>query len=235
MKIGIFGDSYVSMNVGLGREELGLAWVEHLALIHEVENFGESATNFHWTYQQWLKHKDKFDYCIVLITDPNRIYIKVLDEVPNRPAGHFFGSISHIEAFKTITTDPEILKILDSVNVWHDYWRDHGFEYHLHNLMIKNVMSHDNVLIIPGFPNSIENYNELYKNLTDIQFWELLQIDPNFDVKTMRCKRKCHLSEENNLVLFELVTEAIQNNDRILNLDISRFKKPAKSLNFYAE
>jgi hypothetical protein len=234
MKIGIFGDSYAALNASPGVKHLGPAWVEHLALEHEVTNFAEPGTAFRWSYELFLEHKDKFDLCIVVVTDPTRIYIKALENIPNKITGHFFASPTHTDAFRRITTNPGILKILDSIDIWYNNWRDHDFELHLHNLMIKNLLTY-NVLVIPGFPNSVENYNQQGKNLTDIQFWELLQIDPDFDVYTMGCKRKCHLSEENNLVLFELVKEAINNKDKILNLDISKFKKPAKSLDFYAE
>jgi hypothetical protein len=235
MKIGIFGDSYTAMNIIPGNEHMGLGWPEHLAFSHEITNFGESGTAFQWSYELFLEHKNKFDFCIVVVPDPNRVYIKALQDIPNKPVGHYFASHNHIQAFKGITADERILKILDSIDVWYNNWRDHGFEYHLHNLMVRNLLTYDNVLVIPGFPRSVEGFDKPYQNLTDIQYWELLQIDPDFNVRTMRCKRKCHLSEENNLVLFDLVKQAIENKDKILKLDISKFKKPARSIDFYAE
>jgi hypothetical protein len=235
MKIAVFGDSYTITNVMPGNEHLGLSWVEHLALSHEVTNFGESGTAFQWSYELFLENKDKFDYCILVVADPGRVYIKALQDIPNKIKGHFFASPEHIQAFKSITTDERILKILDSIDFWYNNWRDHTFEYHLRTLMVRDLLTYDNILVIPGFPLSVEGYGEIYQNLTDIQFWELLQLDPNFNVHMMGCKRKCHLSEENNLVLFELVKQAIENKDKILKLDISKFKKPARSIDFYAE
>jgi hypothetical protein len=232
MKIGIFGDSYANYN--LDYYWLDLAWPQKLAQIHEVTNFGQVGSAFQRSYELFLKEKDKFDLSIVVVAEPTRVYIKALEEIPNRPVGDFFASINHINAFRKITTDEKVLKILDSVEVWYRDWRDHRFEFHIHNLMVDNLLKHDNLLLIPGAPDSINGYQGLYKNLRDIQFWELQQIDSNFNYLEMVCKRKCHFSDENNQVLFNLVLEAINGNKKILDLDITRFKKPSREISYYA-
>lgn len=235
MKIGIFGDSYVNSNLKPYYDFCGLSWVESLGKVHDVVNFGQPGVSFAWCYELFLKHKKDFDLCIVVVTTPYRIYIKALEDDPAKPTGHFFASPEFRQEYRQRTTDQKTLKILDSIDVWYDNWRDHVFEDHLHNLMVRDVMSHDNVLLIPGFSSSIENYNGQYQNLTDIQFWELLQLDPNFDHSRMSCKRKCHLSEENNQVLFELVINAISDKKKVLDLNINDFVKPNKNIDFYAE
>jgi len=233
-KIAIFGDSYACWNVDLRNEHLGLSWVEHLEFIYEISNFSRGGSAFQWSYRLFLENKDRFDYCIIVVSAPGRIYIEALENIPNRPIGHFYGQPEYINHLKSITTDDKILKIIDSVEIWYNNWRDHIFEeIHLHELMVNNVLKYDNVLIIPGFPRSVPNYNEVYQNLTDIQYWELLELNPNFDPTNLHCKRKCHLSKENNLILFELVNQAIKRKDKILNLDIKYFKKPPNSLDYY--
>lgn len=234
MKIGIFGDSYTSFNQQ-DNDHLGLSWVEHLRKIHEVVNFGVAGSSFRWSYELFLKHKHEFDFCIILVSEPYRVYIKALEDVPNRPAGHFFADSNFRDRFKKSTSDPTVLKILDSIDVWYENWRDHYFENHLHNLMVRDVLSNDNVLVIPGFPESVEGYGKLYQNLTDIQYWELAQADPAFDYYHIQCKRKCHLTEENNQVLFSLVKQAMTNKEKILSLDIKYFKKPTRSIDYYAD
>lgn len=234
MKIGIFGDSYTSINE-LGHDHLGLSWVQHLSKIHEVINFGNSGSSFRWCYELFLKHKHEFDFCIVVVPTPHRVYIKALCDLPDVPKGHFFADPPFRTLVRNSTADPDVLKILNSVEVWYTKWRDHDFERHLHHLTVKDMLSHNNVLAIPGFLDSIEGYDRPYQNLTDIQYWELLQVDPNFDYGDMVCKRKCHLTEENNQVLFSLVKNAIDNKEKILNLDIKYFRKPTGSIDYYAE
>tara|TARA_B110000977_G_scaffold133953_1_gene170566 strand:- start:152 stop:871 length:720 start_codon:yes stop_codon:yes gene_type:complete len=234
MRIGIFGDSYTIFNQH-NNDHLGLSWVEHLSKIHDVVNFGVPGSSFRWCYELFLKHKLEFDFCIVVVPTPTRVYIKALENLPNAPPGHFFADPLFRDRFKQFTSDPTVLKILDSVDVWYENWRDHCFENHLHNLMVRDVLSNDNVLVIPGFPESVEGYGKPYQNLTDIQYWELAQADPTFDYYHIQCKRKCHLTEENNLVLFSLIKRAMNNKEKILNLDIKHFKKPAKSIDYYAD
>jgi hypothetical protein len=234
MKIAIFGDSYTRYNMNPGNEHLGLSWVEHLDDIHEVTNFGKPGASFRWCYELFLEHKDNFDFCIVVVPDPFRIWIKALDNVPNKMEGHFWAAHEFRNEFKNRTSDERIHQIIDSVSVWYDNWRDHLFENHLHHLMVKDMLSYANVLAIPGSPDSIKGYSKHYQNLTDIQFWELLQVDPDFNFTSMHCKRKCHLTEENNYVLYSLVLDAISKKQKVLNLNIKHFVKPTRELEYYA-
>lgn len=233
MKIGIYGDSYTVLNTGPGSNDaVGLSWVEHLSQIHEIKNFGKTGTSFRWSYQLFLENQEQFDFNIIIVSSPSRLYIKSLDNHPKKPNGHLFNQDAFIEEFKRrVGRNDETFNILDSISVWVKKCMDHQFEDHLHRLMINNVLSFNNVLIIPGFSDSVKDYNG---NLTDLQAWELLQIDPSFDnFGNMKDLRKCHLTERNNRTLYELVVDAINQKEKVLRIDTSFFEKPDKTLDYY--
>jgi hypothetical protein len=233
MKIGVYGDSYTVLNTGPGsNDSVGLSWVEHLSQIHEVKNFGQSGTAFSWSYQLFLENQKQFDLNIVVVSDPARLYIKSLDSHPKKPPGHLFTQKEFIQEFKRrVGRDDETFNILDSINVWVEKCRDRQFENHLHRLMVNNVLSFNNVLIIPGFVDSVVDYSG---NLTDLQTWELLQVAPSFNnFDNMKDLRKCHLTEKNNQILFDLVVDAINQKEKILKIDLGFFEKPDKTLDYY--
>jgi hypothetical protein len=216
------------------KAHLGLSWVEHLQKTHEVENFARGGTGFRWSYELYLENQHKFDYNIVVVSDPGRLWIKSLDSHPKVPNIHFFNQDRFRHNLKdAVGRNDELFGILDAIQIWMHKCRDEQWELHLHNLMVKNIVqNYSNTLLIPGFINSIEGYEG---NLTDIQSWEILQLDPDFYADTIDCKRKCHLTEENNEILFNLVVDAINKKEKILNLNIIFFKKPTKNIDFYIE
>lgn len=233
MRLAIFGDSYA--NYLLDHSHLGKAWCEWLAEEHEVVNFGRPATAFQYSYELYLKNHKNFDYSVFVVTDPTRIYIKALDGI--LPVGHFFASPEHRESCKNQNSDPHILSIINSVDNWYRYWRDHEYENHIHSVLIGNLLQASNVLLIPGFQNSIPGIDGINKNLTDLQYYELLLVglDENYVVNPRQfgCKRKCHFSSENNLVLFRLIKEALNKKEKVLDLNEKHFIKPSRELDYY--
>lgn len=231
MNLGIYGDSFTILNADAGNN-IGLSWVEHLSQLHEVKNFGRAGTSFRWSYQLFLENQNQFDFNIIVVSSPSRLYIKSLDQHPKKPSGHFFNQNTFIEEFKRrVGASDETFNILDSVRIWVEKCMDHAFEDHLHRLMINNVLSFNNTLLIPGFADSIKDCNG---NLTDLQAWELLQVDPLFDkFGNMKDLRKCHLTERNNQILFELVVNAMRRKEKVLNIDTSFFEKPDRTLDYY--
>lgn len=234
MNIGIFGDSYANYKLEAFDNEnsRGLSWTELLAEHHNVTNFGYAGSALKYSYQLYFEHKNKFDLSIFVVTSYNRVWIKELG--PNQP-GHFALNSKFLNAIKSkAPADEEIINIIESIEVWKKYWRDPKFENHLCELMVLNLLDNDNILLIPGFKESVPGYDKPFQNLTDWQFWELLQIDPSFNPGDVKEKRKCHFSEENNRVLYNAVNSALKTKEKVLLLDNLPWTKPCKDISFYA-
>lgn len=232
MNIAIFGDSYVNYYPDTCPDN-ELSWIELLSKDHSVTNFGLIGSAFTYSYKLHLTHRAHYDYSIFVVTDPGRIYIPAIDDsrLKEFPLGHFYGSPEFRQ--QVLDKTEKIKRIVDSIDVWINEWRDNVFENHLHNLMVGDLMNQPNILLIPGFRNSIHNYDKPYGNLTDLQGHELLLVDADTDIDHIICRRKCHFSAENHRNLYQVIMQAIDKKERILNLDKNCIVKPSKNLDYY--
>ena len=252
MKIAIYGDSFgntVLENIEDDNIDRGLAWVELLAKKYEVVNFAEPSSSLMYSYELFLKNNKDFDYNIFLVTDENRITVP-----PHSYLGNWFKHInfSSIELYKNIKYDPDPIKriqITNTINAIEGYYKFLHNDTHVditHKLIIDSISNiNKNTLIIPCFNNKLING----LSLRDITCYEFSKSDihhkiyskyNNFPVVddengkwTCGDYRKCHLSEENNLILFDYIDNAIINNRTILDLNINSFTPILKDYEFY--
>lgn len=240
MKIGIYGDSFACINTKWGddrtdKPHLGLSWVEVLENAgHEIINFAQSGSAFMFSYENFLKEHKNHDLNIFVVTNPQRTYVKALDGIK------LFGDTwaqSEYNRVKKLPPYPRQdihLEILKSVKTYLELWVDQEMVTHTQHVLVNNLWNlSPNTMVIPAFSDST---TQTHINLFYAAKYELKLVDETehkkFDFGYLDCKRKCHVSNENNIVLGNKVLNAIENNEKIVTLHIDELKKPAND-DFY--
>jgi hypothetical protein len=231
MRIAIFGDSFT--NHELDNNSIGKSWVDIVAEHNEVVNFGASGSCFQYSYELFLKERDNFDAVIFFVTNPDRKYIKLISNALPTVGGnsHMLNSTHCSEHTKKLIADLDLkdkdflIKIIDNHSFYFNNYRDIEFELHLHDLMIKNITTlKPNALIVPCFPNSI-GYFIPKDTVYTINVAEVNSLDVDLDNVWVNyhCLRKCHLSEENNIILGNKILQAMNMSINYLDLNVDDF------------
>lgn len=245
MKIAIYGDSFVChqqhMKDPTGKDSqphLGRGWTEILEDFHEIKNFGSSGTAFMYSYEIFLKEHKNYDLNIFAITSPLRTYIRALDGMTMFGVGWVDHEYERIKKLPFYNRKDIHLDILKSVRVYIELWQDYEICCHTQHAVVNNIWNlAPNTLVIPGFPDSIE---QTTGNLQDLSRYELSLVDnnkyDNFDFNYMFCKRRCHFSEENNKVIANLILSAIESGDKIFTARKEELVAPLnKDFSFFVE
>ena len=244
MKIAVFGDSYANYLLEPEHDHLGKSWCDVVAEQHSLTNYGRWASCFQYSYELFLKHNREFGYNIFFVTTPRRKYVKELDNLQSPTQPQMLNDENVRNGLKSYiqnnNLDPKLLRILDSVECYINDWQDVDFEQHIHDLLVRNILAtNKNTLLIASFPETIPFADCGFdKNLTCIQFNELALAGADkekINNSGFECKRRCHLSEENNIVLGNKILEAIHSKNNILNLNIKDFVKPSKHYEYYVD
>lgn len=246
MKIAIYGDSYGNCfltNFKGDEVDRGKAWVEILADRHQVKNFSVAGSSLFYSYDLFLQHNQNFDYNIFLVTEPNRITLPDEYEFPlSKHAG-----ISTINGFKR-TNNIKNNNIITMVESYYSLIHNQKVTDTFHNLMLDNIHRiNQNTLIIPCFNdsvpgeyytlNSISGYewsdSVILKTLRNNKFFNWAPIEEGNTRWTYNEYKKCHLTEENNIILADLISNAIDNRQYKIDLNLDQFKKMSKDIEYY--
>lgn len=241
MKIAIYGDSFSVIHTiwdhpeKLDTPSEGVSWPELLSNDHEVDNYSESGTAFMYSYEMFLKHNSNYDLNIFVVTSPERTYVKALGGIRIFGIDWVRHQIKLISNLSWYAEKKDHIEILKSVDVYLDKWKDWEMDMHIQHVLVNNLWSiNPNTIVIPAFYNSIQQTN---KNLFDLSKFELKLADEekynNFDFMYFFCLRKCHFSEENNLVIYNHVIRSIENKNKIVTLDYDDIRKPSKPFDSY--
>lgn len=242
--IGVYGDSYANY----GRE--GKSWVDLLEENYTVTNFGFPANSLFQCYKTILSNQKNYDYNIFIAPVSKRFFSKRLSNLLTENPGSFsnwYNNVPSIEATrlsvennKKLYSDPDrILKIIDSVYTYWSEWKDDEFDETINILMLDSIKKINNTILI----NTESNDSNL--GLLAISMWELDQLGfsekyPDMFASIDRDKslalrdfRKNHFSDENNFILYEKISDAINKNNYEVKLSMSDFVNPSKDLDFY--
>ena len=256
MKIAIYGDSYGNSMITdtverIDRNTRGKAWVELLADNYDVTNFAHTGSSLFYSYKLFLENNQKFDYNIFLVTEPNRITLP--DEVDILPLGKHIN-LGLIDNYKNqysskVTNDVRLDMILSALESYYSIVHNQEAVDIFHNLMLKNINRiNQNTIIIPCFNNSIPWFTktslysisayEFYDSkvmyyLKEKNYYNFTPIEDENGKWTYSDFRKCHLNEENNKILFNLVNHAIINKQLTININLNQFIKASKDIEYY--
>jgi len=209
-KLAIFGDSFSEPT--WAKNEKYLAWPELLTANFKITNYSLSGSSLWWSYKQWKKDHHTNDYNIFVITIPGRIYVESLDR--------------HLNV--NPTTWPRWFGI-NFGELWFKYFYSEERENAFHNFMLEDILKSSNTLVIPAFLESMPGINSVSLcHLADLEMYHYgLTHAGNNE------RRKCHLTKENNLVVYEKILNAINQKEKILKLYQTDFKVPQDDLSYY--
>jgi hypothetical protein len=229
MKIGVFGDSFGDDYTLWPNPytEVGSSWIDYLRDQNiEVDNFSSGGTSLYYSYQRFISNYTEYDKIIFAVTSPGRI------TVPSGTQTEDYFNVIQVEKELKSCFDFERKIKLNAIRDYFIYVKNDTFDNLTHKLLVDHISKkHDNILMIPCFVNSgIDNQIPLF-NISHFEanFWNLEEILPNTD--TVYDARKCHMCEENNLMLGKEIVNWVNTGNFIL--DSTKFMKPGKEFNHY--
>ena len=226
MKIAIFGDSY-SSTYGYGGVKPYPSWSEMLAENYDVRNFSENGSSLYYMKLLFDKHQQEFDKIVFCITAPGRLEFKV-DTLKNN--SKYFPWYQHIPTIHIIQSRLAIPELTEfdkkRYKILYEYLleiQDFEQEQYHHTMLVKDIINQrPDTILIPGFPTSLTDQTDCLENITRFE-------DNTFNKKTgfYKDSRPCHMSLENNKIIFNNVNETIVNNNNRISLNIKQFKQPS--------
>lgn len=223
MKLAIFGDSWGDDHSLWPRyyKNVGDSWIDYLGYntSYEITNFCVGGSSFFFQYERLLNHHENFDKIIFLIPSAGRIHSKVRDTLEH------WGTVEQVHRAIANFTDLTFSEKehLQAIEKYFAYIQDVNKDKTVQTALLQNIKSflRPDIKFISVSPDSCfedSSTNNLHK---------LAFIEPTFfDVDAFSSKtnyydaRKCHLSEENNLILGKKVLEFLENNVPLdLNFD----------------
>lgn len=208
-RLAIFGDSFADPNWVKNDYK---AWVDLLANDYDVSNYALTGTGMWWSYDKFNSVYGNFDKYLFVVTVPGRIHIEYND--------------------KHLNLNPVTWPVWDGVNMGEMYFRyfySSKRELCFHNFMVSDLLTKDNVLVVPAFKESVQSYTDwslCHFSDTELKHYGLVHAGGNEN-------RKCHMSEENNFAVYIKAKQALLTNEKILSLTANDFVKPASPLNRY--
>jgi hypothetical protein len=209
-KISIFGDSFSEPD--WAKNDKYLAWPELLTNDFSITNYSLSGSSMWWSYKKWKEVRDTCDYNIFVVTIPGRIYVESLDRHLN------FNP----------TTWPRWFGI-NFGELWFKYFYSEERELAFHNFMLEDVLKHSKTLVIPAFIESMPGINSVSLcHLADLEMYHY-----GLTHSGTNERRKCHLTKENNLVVYGKIIDAIKNEEKVLKLFDADYVIPKEDLSYY--
>ena len=226
MKIAIFGDSY-SSTYGDGGVKPYPSWSSMLAENYDVRNFSENGSSLYYMNLVFDKHQQDFDKIVFCITAPGRLEFKVDTLKNNSKYFPWYQHIPTIHIIQSRLTIPELTELdKKRYKILYEYLleiQDVEQEQYHHTMLVKDIINQrPDTILIPGFPTSLTDQTDCLENITRFE-------DTFFNKKTgfYRDSRSCHMSLENNKIIFNNVNETIVNNNNRISLNIKQFKQPS--------
>lgn len=209
MKIGIFGDSFANFR---RIKNSSLDWVQILGTKYSITNYGEKASSFYFSADNFLKHHKNFDKVIFCITGCGRLYLPehsaYTQIVPNfgpKSSRHAYPSIGELKSEEL--ADQKSIEIVNAVKSYYMYIENLSERAYFQQCAVRDLRRIR--------PDGLFFENEL---------WDVSFAEDEFYLKGKNRNdyfdnRHCHLSVENNKRLAELVDEWIKNPSVSFNLD----------------
>lgn len=243
MKIGIFGDSHGDVSYLEWKKlapQVGPGWPEHLTKFHKVTNYCEGGSGLWYSFKKFRDFHVKFDKCIFLPSQPARFTVhrpehgEPLHIVPGYVGG---DAIRQLKSSSTLLDNAVFEAAAGYIEHILDYDKEHLFGQYL----IKEIHAiRPDTLIVKTFdqlhPESTNDSCSLsWLSQLDIKGWGF-----NDGIRELRAYnknlvdyRKCHLTDENNEMVFNKIFHAIKNNLTYLDFKNTDYVPPSKPMSHY--
>ena len=229
MKIGIFGDSFADdYNLWPSHfEGVGPSWIDYIRDQNiEVDNYAYGGSGLYYSYEKFISSFEKYDRIIFLVTTPGRITVARDGEY-----GHWFN-INQVEKELEVCFDYEKKIRLNAVYNYFKYIKNDQFDNLVHDLLIDHISKkHDTILMLPSLESSRINNQIPLSAISKFEadFWNLSEVIPHS--RDLFDARKCHMCEENNLMIGKEIFNWIETDK--FSLDSKKFKTPTREFEYY--
>jgi hypothetical protein len=253
--IGIYGDSYSNvMHPNFNNAKN--FWADDLKKYHNVTNYGKPGNSIYNCYVDYMENNHKHEINIMVIPVSDRFYSEYLEnsdiakKMSNKNWYTHYSNVlfyknSYKHKFNPSDTDFN-LQLFDSVRLYFEFWKDIQYVNTVNLLLAEKIKTFKNLITI-----DVVSSDPDYIGLQYLSGWELTNA-PGYieryisnntqagheDVenrKFLKDVRNCHLTEENNSVLLNIVQHAINNNIKEIKLKIQDFIAPTKDVDNYLE
>ena len=220
MKIAIYGDSFGSETPIFETEhanlkKIGSSWVTLLRQHYDVENFCVSGSDYYFSFNNFLKNYKNYDINIFIETSCNRLTSKYKDTYIHN------HSIASADAKLKNSRDTNLNKIYKACIDYFVYLHDSEKDETLTRLMRREIERLDkNCFFIKSF-----GQQGLFNiTLKENAVWS---VDPTYtQADDFLDLRYCHMTKENNEVLYKTILQTIKANDKF-HYSLSDFVDPS--------
>jgi hypothetical protein len=232
MKIGIFGDSYGDENLTQAK---CIGWPTILSNRgYTIANFSKSGSSFYYSYKLYERHHKEFDKNIFLVTHPSRIHVNSFNVEQFKHVNP--ATLTEFISIASKNKDKYNLKILQAVISYYQLIHNYEYAVDAQNALLSQILNH-NTIVIPCFSDSIKMtetslFDWFEKENRFLKYNKLIEVTTKQGLK-IEDSRVCHLTEENNVVLANLIEDAIKTDKVKLDLSIDQVVKPIKGINYY--
>lgn len=225
MKIGIFGDSYARTFDNLNHtEKLGPAWWEILSEKYQVENHGLAGSAAYYSVEQFDEQHQNYDRVIFIMTFPGRVYLGKENRIvttgyPSVINANFNNYDSALRNLKLLRefknydkTDEKRIQAVMDYFLYVCNLKEEQFKIDCYSDHVRKVRP-DSLLLTS---------DQLCKaSILEQDWWGL----NSTDISKLLEIRKCHFTNENNVVLARMYDTWIQTGE--FNFSVDQFVKPA--------
>lgn len=227
LRVGVFGDSFAdrAMNpiyMYEGRKDE--SWIQVLEDSGcNIESYGMGGTSTWFSYEKFLQMHKYFNAIIFVVSHFGRISC-MPEEFARYSTCHDPSTLYKSSTFLSLDHEKQnqVLDLVKAANMMKNHTFDKFVVKHIYD-DVNNICREKNIKLITLLPfetrNSIEKYNT--RNLHgDCLFNLIPTVYKELDV-THSDSRYCHLSEENNKILGNLMFESLNSNKPPRLIDLS--------------
>ena len=219
MKIAIYGDSFGYEHPIFGIDhpklkEINPSWVTLLRKDYSIDNFCYPASDLYFSYNNFISNYKKFNLNIFIATNPHRLSVKHGDKFIHN------SGLNSAESKLETDTDLTRKKVHKAAVDYFLYLQDDERDIVLSTLIKDSVKTLDkNCIIIDAFGKDGLFNITLMENET----WS---ITPSYTLlDSFLDLRYCHMTEENNYILYNLINNCIKNQSNF-EFNLSNFITP---------
>ena len=236
MRIAIFGDSFSTVNDYFQQARpQGICWAQLLADQYTVDNFSANGTGLAYSYQKFLQNPG-YDRVIFAASVNHRLYLENI-ETPDPTLAHvdikaiIDKKVGDAWIQHRFYKDPSVDwdSILEFARDYFRYVYNQDTVDAADRLQLAHIKS-TNSLLLPCFESTLSAHSEIFDTckiaLSNITETENSQCKTTFDKLAQLKKqtasyaqdtRHCHMSDENNQMLYEKIVTWIDTGEFTLN------------------
>ena len=223
-KIAIFGDSFGDDHVNWKDQnrwlDVGPSWVDYLRNYYQIDNFSLGGSCLYYSKKIFDNtNLDQYDHVIFIVTQSIRRY-QVVPGLSNNDSLSNWNYASSLHRLLLCT--PSQIKYIKTINNFFLYMHNESDDY-FHMLMKKDIVARRNDVLLLDYEELIQIDRDIETN-----HW----INCGYSIENYSDARKCHISEENNLIFGKQLFSCLQTNSN-WKLVLNEFTLPTKSFEHY--